>query len=105
MDSQQIELVGTALLTSLLLADGIEVADPKRDRGVDLIAYIDAGFFRAVPIQVKANTQARFVVDRKYERFPGLRLVQVWYATDPTNAEIYCLTYAQAESLAAEFVL
>jgi hypothetical protein len=37
LDSQQVELVGTALLRTHLLADGIELAEPIRDRGVDLI--------------------------------------------------------------------
>jgi hypothetical protein len=102
LDSQQVELVGTALLRTHLLADGVELAEPVRDRGVDLIAYLDAGFFRAVPLQVKASTNARFGVDRKYERFPELRLVHLWNVQDPANARIFCTTYAEAVGVADE---
>ena len=100
LDSQQVELVGTALLRTLLLADGIELAEPIRDRGVDLIAYLDAGFFRAVPLQVKASTSARFGVDRKYERFPEMQIVHLWNVQDPAKARIFCTTYAEAVGVA-----
>ncbi len=80
LDGQQVELVGTALLTSMLLLDGIEVADPKRDRGIDLIAYLDRGdVFHATPIQVKASFDARFGVDREYAADPVLRRVHIWH--------------------------
>ena len=58
MDSQTLELVGQHRLASELLLAGLEVAFPARDRGVDLIAYVDvdleAGRFVAKPIQLKA---------------------------------------------------
>lgn len=103
LDSQQIELVGTAWLSTLLLADGIEIAEPIRDRGVDLVAFIDAGYFRAVPLQVKAHTEARFSVHRKYARFPELRIVHLWNVLDPTRARAFCTTYAESVALATEF--
>ncbi len=41
MNSQIVELIGRNYLVSELLKAGFEVATPLRDRGVDLIAYID----------------------------------------------------------------
>jgi len=41
MDSQTVEIIGRNYLVSRLVSDGLEVARPERDRGVDLIAYLD----------------------------------------------------------------
>ena len=41
VDSQVIELLGRNRLVSELLRAGLEVAIPARDRGIDLIAYLD----------------------------------------------------------------
>jgi hypothetical protein len=40
-DTQVIELIGRNRLGSEILRDGLEVAVPARDRGIDLIAYSD----------------------------------------------------------------
>ena len=100
LDSQQVELIGRNYLVGELLRDGLEVARPERDRGVDLIAYIDldhpGGPFLACPIQVKAHTRAAFAVDRKYERFRGLLLAYVWNVSEVNQVEAYCLSYAEA---------
>ena len=101
-DGQQVELIGTSLLTTLLLADGIEVSQPIRDRGIDLIAYLDIGYFRAVPIQIKASSQARFGFDRKYEKFPDLRIVHLWNVQDPQTSRVFCTTFTQAADIAQE---
>ena len=61
LDSQQVELIGRNLLIAQLVADGLEVAVPTRDRGVDLIVYSDReehGRFVAKPIQLKALVEA-----------------------------------------------
>jgi len=42
-DSQLTELIGRHFLIARLAAGGLEVAIPVRDRGVDLIAYLDLG--------------------------------------------------------------
>jgi hypothetical protein len=87
----------------MLVVDGLEVARPERDRGVDLIAYLDldeAGRFVACPIQMKAATIASFSVFSKYERIAQLLLVHVWYANDPDQACAYALRYDEAESVA-----
>lgn len=104
LDSQQIELIGRNLLTGLLLRDGLEVARPERDRGVDLIAYIDlddaGGPFLACPIQVKAHARAAFAIDRKYEKFPSLLLAFLWNVVEPSRLEAFCLTYPEAVQVA-----
>jgi predicted methyltransferase MtxX (methanogen marker protein 4) len=56
MDSQTVEIIGRNRLVNELLAAGLEVATPLRDRGIDLIAYVDLdeaiGRFAAFPIQL-----------------------------------------------------
>jgi hypothetical protein len=51
---------------SQLLQAGLEVARPERDRGIDLIAYLDldktVGDFIACPIQVKAVSKTTFSI-------------------------------------------
>src|SRR5262245_32215102 len=58
LDSQVIEILGRQRLIAELLRDGLEVAVPVRDRGVDLIAYADlsqqVARFASRPIQMKA---------------------------------------------------
>jgi hypothetical protein len=104
LDTQQIELIGRNLLVGLLLRDGLEIARPERDRGVDLIAYVDlddtGGPFVASPIQVKAFTRAGFSVDQKYARFPNLLVAYVWNVTDPNELDAYCLTSPEAVGVA-----
>lgn len=106
LDSQQIELIGRSLLISELLRDGIEVALPERDRGIDLIAYVDLdeahGTFLARPIQLKARTTPAFSIAPKYERFPGLLLAYLWNVDRPSALEAFCLTYAEALGIAQE---
>lgn len=57
-DSQVIELLGRNRLIDELLRAGLEVALPRRDRGIDLIAYAeivsDVPAFVGRPIQLKA---------------------------------------------------
>lgn len=103
MDSQSVEIIGRNYLVSVLVSDGLEVARPERDRGVDLIAYLDldeAGRFVACPIQMKAATTASFSLHCKYERIAQLLLVYVWYANDPGQACAYALRYDEAKSIA-----
>lgn len=91
-------------MIGLLLRDGLEVARPERDRGLDLIAYLDidqaGGPFLACPIQVKAHVREAFAVDRKYEKFPNLLLAFLWNVVDPANLEAYCLSYSEAVQVA-----
>ena len=100
MDTQVVELLGRNRLTSELLRAGLEVAIPVRDRGVDLIAYINIGerldAFVSCPIQMKAATKASFNLARKYERILNLILAYVWHVDDASRAVSYALTYAEA---------
>jgi hypothetical protein len=103
MDSQTVEIIGRNYLVSMLVSDGLEVARPERDRGVDLIAYLDldeAGRFVACPIQMKAATTASFSLSSKYERIAQLLLAYVWCANDPDQACTYALRYDEAKSVA-----
>jgi|SRR5581483_2011981 len=102
-DSQLTELSGRHFLIAQLVAGGLEVAVPVRDRGVDLIAYLDLSAetkrFVSCPIQMKASQEARFGLDRKYEKIAGLLIAFVWHVEDPSRACVYALTYQEAFSL------
>ncbi|SPE27907.1 hypothetical protein SBA7_1160003 [Candidatus Sulfotelmatobacter sp. SbA7] len=99
-DTQIIELIGRNRLGSELLRDGLEIAVPARDRGIDLIAYADLSArvrkFRARPIQMKAASERSFSIDRKYEKVANLIIAYVWNIHDPGTAVTYALTYQEA---------
>jgi len=72
------------MLEARLIEEGFEVARPNRDRGIDLIAYLDrtgAGHFAAVPIQMKASEGTRIGAWRKFKRTDDLVVVYVWNVT------------------------
>jgi hypothetical protein len=104
VDSQLRELLGRHRLVEDLHRAGLEVAQPLRDRGVDLIAYADFGSkvsrFVACPIQMKASAEAAFGLDQKYEKFRGLLLAYVWHLNDPQAVVTYALSYAEAFAVA-----
>jgi len=102
-DTQLTELLGTALLQNALMIDDIEVAYPVRDRGIDMLAYIDinsARLFRAIPIQIKAATAEGFGVDKKYEKFSELRIVHIWHVHSNSNARFFLTNYEETKELA-----
>ncbi len=73
LDAQTIGLLGRDKVIEQLHRAGLEVALPRRDRGIDVIAYADkASSFQALPIQVKASANFRWVVYQKYEPFAEL---------------------------------
>ena len=101
LDSQQVEIIGTSYLVAQLTADGIEVARPERDRGVDLVAFLDrdpAGW-RSVPIQLKASTGRMYSVHAKYAVLRPL-MAYVWHVTEPANTVAYALTYDESLDVA-----
>lgn len=104
-DKQVIELIGRNHLGSELLRDGLEVAVPARDRGIDLIAYADLSAqvksFIARPIQMKAASESSFSVDRKYEKVANLIIAYVWHIHEPSATVTYALTYKEARKVAA----
>ncbi len=103
-DTQLVELAGRNWLASELMRAGIEVARPERDRGIDLIAYVDlderVGDFTACPIQMKAATKQVFSLDPKYAKFPGLILAYVWNLADSSKTRCFALTYEEALGVA-----
>lgn len=105
MDTQTIEILGRNRLIDELLMAGLEVAIPLRDRGVDLIAYVDlvsaASTFVAVPIQMKASSTRAFAVDAKYARISNLILAFVWGLRAPEHAQTFAVTYAEALKIAS----
>lgn len=104
MDTQTIEILGRNRLIDELLMAGLEVAIPQRDRGIDLIAYVDlasvASAFAAVPIQMKASSMRAFAVDAKYAKISNLILAFVWGLRAPEHAQTFALTYAEALRIA-----
>ncbi|MFP5238119.1 MAG: hypothetical protein ACLGSD_19655 [Acidobacteriota bacterium] len=95
-DSQLVEIAGKHLLISRLVAAGYEVAEPLRDRGIDLIVYRDKKEFSALPVQMKASTQESFSLDRKYEKFSNLLIAYVWNVNAGEKGDVYLLTFEQA---------
>jgi hypothetical protein len=96
-DGQLIELAGRNWLVSQLIQAGIEVARPERDRGIDLIAYIDPPRFVAVPIQMKAFSEASFSVYRK--RYRGMLFVCVWHVKDSSQTVAFAMTWSEAQTI------
>jgi len=76
LDKQQVECLARAALTAALTADGLEVARPERDAGIDLLAYT-INPLRVAPIQMKAATVTGWSIDRKYGQVDGLVMVYV----------------------------
>jgi hypothetical protein len=99
MDTQQIELVGRAALESRLVREGFEVARPHRDKGIDLIVFLDepASPFAALPIQVKAYTGTTFGAWRKYEQMSGLVFVYIWDVL--RSPRFFLMDFAEAATL------
>jgi hypothetical protein len=98
-DSQLTEIAGKHLLISRLVAAGFEVAEPLRDKGIDLVVYRDGegvNDFAAYPIQLKASSHESFSLDRKYERFSRLLIAYVWNVQSPERSDVYALTFSDA---------
>ncbi|MGA3080624.1 MAG: hypothetical protein ABSD44_04490 [Terracidiphilus sp.] len=95
-DSQLTEVFGKNLLISHLVAAGFEVAQPVRDKGIDLIVYREGKDFVARPIQLKASSHESFSLDMKYKRFPHLLIAYVWNVQGPEPSDIYALTFGDA---------
>lgn len=105
MDEGGIELVARNYLVNQLYRCGVEVAQPLRDIGVDLVAYLDRDCpdrtFRAWPLQLKANSSEGFSIDGKYAAIASLMIVFAWHLESEAAVEFYALSYDEIESLAA----
>ncbi len=95
-DAQLVEIAGKHLLISHLVAAGFEVAEPIRDKGVDLIVYRTDGEFVARPIQMKASSIESFSLDAKYESIPNLLIAYVWNVQSPDRNDVYAMTFDDA---------
>ena len=107
IDTGAVELIGRHMLIAELIGDGIEAALPLRDRGVDLIAYLETHAethrFYSIPIQLKAASGKSFSIDKKYAGIRNLLLVYVWGASGAEAArEFYAMSYAQALEIMRE---
>ena len=106
LDTQVVELLGRQQLIGELLRDGLEVAVPARDRGVDLIAYADlthqVAAFAARPIQIKSFTTSGFSVAEKYSKFADLIVAYVWHLGGSQPAVTFALPYAEVVKVAEE---
>lgn len=104
-DKQLVEIAGRNLLVSALVAAGLEVARPERDRGVDLLAYLDLEQdlpFTAVPIQLKASEGTGVSLLRKYEKFGNLLTVLAWHVLTPHDSCFYALGPADVTRVAEQ---
>ncbi len=97
LDTQVVELLGRHRLMGDLLRDGLEVAVPARDRGIDLVAYADLSqqvvAFAAKPIQMKAFTTSGFSIAKKYTKIADLIVAYVWYLGEAQSPITYALPY------------
>jgi hypothetical protein len=99
LDAQQKELIGRAALEAELIRNGFEVARAHRDKGIDLIVFLDEPSkpFTSRPIQMKASAGTRFGVNRKYERMSGLILAYLWNVLE--QPRFFLMSYAEAEAI------
>jgi hypothetical protein len=105
-DPQVVELQGRHRLIEELLGSGVEIAMPVRDRGIDLVAYLDTGddvtAFKAWPIQVKAATGRAFSLNRKYAKFPDLLFALIWDLGTREPAQFFLLSYTDMLRIGTE---
>ncbi|TXD35297.1 hypothetical protein FRC96_11520 [Lujinxingia vulgaris] len=106
MDRQCVEIIGRNILVDQLLRAGLEVAQPLRDRGIDLLVYSDLSEdgpdFQARPIQMKASSERRFGIDRKYQKFADLLIVHVWNVRCEDETLVYATTFEEAVRIGDE---
>jgi hypothetical protein len=105
MDGPTAEIIVRKYLVTMLVRDGLEVARPERDRGIDLIAYLaleETGGFIGCPIQTNTATKAFFSLVQKYARIPRLLLAYVWHVQNPDTACAYALSYPAAFAVAEQ---
>lgn len=105
-DTQIVELIGRHRLIGELLQDGLEVAVPARDRGIDLIAYADLSLqvatFSARAIQMKAYTDSGFTVSKKFAKIADLVVAYVWHLGTAGAGVTYALRSAEVVTVADE---
>jgi hypothetical protein len=102
MDSDTIRLIGRNRVIDELLASGIDVAVPMRDKSFDLIAYADSDEQIVVcPMQVRCSSGRSFAIDQKMERVPNLLHAYVW-GVGTEKIATYALTHREALTVAEQ---
>jgi hypothetical protein len=101
LDAQTIALLGRDRVIEQLHRAGLEVALPRRDRGIDVIAYVDKGAsFQALPIQVKSSAGFRWTVNQKYGPFAEIVIAHALYLADEKEAEVFALPHTENIAIA-----
>lgn len=101
LDAQTIALLGRDKVIEQLHRAGLEVALPRRDHGIDIIAYADKEeTFRALPIQVKSSANFRWVVNEKYGPFAEMVIAFAMYLADERRAVVYALPHTENLAIA-----
>lgn len=101
LDAQTIGLLGRDKVIEQLHRAGLEVALPRRDHGVDIIAYADkATAFQALPIQVKASAGFRWVVNAKYAPFAEIVIAFAMYLADESATVVYAVPHLENVAIA-----
>ena len=97
-DKQQVEIIGRSHLIAHLTLGGIEIARPERDKGIDLVAYVDTrpNGFLVSPLQIKASRKPRVGTWAKYNAIPSLLMVFVWV---PEGGPVTIVAMTQAETM------
>jgi hypothetical protein len=95
---------GEVLVAGELLRQGVEVAYPASDVGVDLLAYRlapkETVAARFVPIQVKTRAKSGFNFQRAwFERVPGVVLIHVWNVETIPEFYIFPSIYSVEKAL------
>ncbi len=101
LDAQTIALIGRDRVIEQLHRAGLEVALPRRDHGIDVIAYVDKEpTFQALAIQVKASANFRWVVNEKYGPFAEMVIAFAMYLADENRAVVYALPHTENLAIA-----
>jgi hypothetical protein len=99
LDNQQVECLARQALTAALTADGLEVARPERDCGIDLLAYT-VNPPRMMPIQMRAETAAGYSVEKKHAGIDSLIMVYVWNACSLGGEQFFAMRWSEAAEIA-----
>lgn len=96
----QLERIGTAYIIEKCYHEGLSIAYPDIDDGIDLIIYNHEGyFFNAVPVQIKAFSSESFYTDEAYLRIPKLFIIYLWYVGSGKTIRAFGMPYKEAEAI------
>jgi len=101
LSKRQLEKIGTAFIAEQCYREGLRIAYPDIDDGVDLIIFriSEQGNFDAVPIQIKAFSTESFYTDKKYLEIPKLFIIYLWYVGSGKQIRSFGMLYEEAEKI------